>query len=71
MQNSLEDEKTAFDVITKTALIEVPFIFGGVIAWFLTGQWIWLVVGVGIGGALWIPAMSKLKRIQERDNAAG
>jgi hypothetical protein len=71
MSNPLEKEETAQSILIKTALMEAPFLLGGFAAWFLTDQWIWLIAGIVLGGAMWIPALSKLKRIGERSNASG
>jgi uncharacterized membrane protein (UPF0136 family) len=70
MTNPLEQEETATQVLVNTAMMEAPLLIGGVAAYFITGSWIWLVVGIALGGLLWIPAFSKLKRIQERDDAS-
>lgn len=71
MTNPLEKQETAASVIVKTALMEAPFLILGVIAWLMTGQWFWIIVGIALGGFLWIPALKKLKQIEERDNASG
>lgn len=71
MANPLEKEETAQSVLIKTALMEAPLLVGGFVGWFLTGQWTWLVIGIVLGGAVWIPALLKLKRIGERSNASG
>lgn len=71
MSNPLEKQESAESILIKTALMEAPLLVGGFAAWFLTGQWIWLIAGIVLGGAMWIPALSKLKRIGERSNASG
>ena len=62
-------EQTA--ALLRAGVFEALCIIAGVVAWLLTGSWVWIVAGVLAGLGFSVPAIIVfLREAKERDRAS-
>lgn len=68
---SFEKKEDPGKIFVMAALAELPILAGGAYQFYVTKNPIWLIGAVIVGGVLiMIPAVLRVKKIQERENAS-
>ncbi len=68
---SFEKKENSGKIFMIAALAELPILAGGAYQYFVTGNPAWLIGALVVGGVFIIgPAVIRVKKIQERENAS-
>ncbi len=67
---TFEKKEDPAKILIKAAIIEAPVLILGVVLFLMTGNLVWIIGAAVLGGAIMIPAVLRVKKIQERDNAS-
>ncbi|MCF6329411.1 MAG: hypothetical protein L3J02_06395 [Henriciella sp.] len=67
---AFEMRESSSKVLLRAMMIEMPVLAAGFLAFFSTGNGVWLAVAAMVGSAIMLSAVFKVKKLRERDNAS-